>query len=61
MMLALIFTIPNDSSVSDMNDYDCFLKVGTRWLNFVLAPSVLVPLPLLLLVVEQYKRADLDD
>ena len=38
-----------------------FLKVGTRWLNFVLAPSVLVPLPLLFLVVEQYKRADLDD
>jgi len=35
--------------------------VGTRWLNFVLAPSVLVPLPLLLLVAEQYKRADLDD
>ena len=61
MMLALIFKIPNNISVSDINDYDCFLKVGTRWLNFVLAPSVLVPLPLLLLVVEQYKRADLDD
>jgi len=61
MMLALIFTIPNDSSVSDMHDDLCLLKVGTRWLNFVLAPSVLVPLPLLLLVVEQYKRADLDD
>ena len=44
-----------------MNDDLCLLKVGTRWLNFVLAPSVLVPLPLLLLVVEQYKRADLDD
>ena len=61
MMLALIFKIPNDSSVSDMNDDLCLLKVGTRWLNFVLAPSVLVPLPLLLLVIEQYKRAELDD
>jgi len=42
----LVFQIPN---------------VGTRWLNFVLAPSVLVPLPILLLVAEQYKRAVLDD
>ena len=44
--------------------YQCmttFPKVGTRWLNFVLAPSVLVPLPILLLVAEQYKRAVLDD
>jgi len=41
----LIFQIPN---------------VGTQWLNYVLAPSVLLPLPLLLLVTEQYKRGDLD-
>ena len=35
-------------------------QVGTQWLNYVLAPSVLLPLPLLLLVKEQYKRGDLD-
>ena len=37
-----------------------FPQVGTQWLNYVLAPSVLLPLPLLLLVTEQYKRGDLD-
>lgn len=34
--------------------------VGTRWLNYTLAPSVLLPIPLLLLVKEQYKRGELD-
>jgi len=41
----LVFQIPN---------------VGTRWLNYILAPSVLLPLPLILTVREQYRRGDLD-
>ena len=37
------------------------LGLGTRWLNYVLPCSVLLPLPLLLLVQEDYKRSQLDD
>ena len=36
-------------------------NIGTRWLNYVLPCSVLLPLPALLMVKEDYKRSKLDD
>ena len=36
-------------------------NIGTQWLNYVLPCSVLLPLPALLLVKEDYKRSKLDD
>jgi len=33
---------------------------GTRWLNYALAPAVLLPIPLLLTMKEEYKRSEID-
>ena len=35
--------------------------VGTRWMNFVLPFFVLIPVPIVYLIDEQYKRSVIDD
>ena len=35
--------------------------IGTRWMNFVLPFFVIIPMPLVFLIDEQYKRSVIDD
>ena len=35
--------------------------IGTRWMNFVLPFFVLIPMPVVFLIDEQYKRSVIDD
>ena len=41
--------------------FQIFPGIGTRWMNFLLPVSVFLPLPLLLLIDEQYKRSLVDN
>jgi len=45
ILFLLVFQIPN---------------IGTQWLNYVLAPCVLIPIPLMRLVKEEYRRQNID-